>query len=157
MIRSLLAVLLVGFSVAASADVWSWTDADGKTHFVDTNTPIFTWTDENGEHHYSDTPDHEDAIAVELLWHSKGTLLDLADTLAAKDKGAYPGETEEERHARKQAEAYYCKRANEIYESYANAPQLYRTNDKGEREYLSKREMTKTLAETRAKRDDLCS
>ena len=102
-------------------------------------------------------PDHEDAVAVELVWHSKGTLQDLAGSIEETDDGAYPGETEEERYARKQAEEYYCKRATEIYDSYANAPQLYRTNDEGEREYLSKAEKAKTLAETRAKRDELCS
>ena len=157
--KLLFVVLLMVIGTAANADVWRWVDQDGKTHFVDTDTPIYTWTDESGEHHYSDTPDHEDAISVELVWHSKGTLLDLADSLAGEegDDGAYPGETEEDRYARKQAEAYYCKRATEIYESYTNAPQLYRTNEKGEREYLSKAEMAKTIAETRAKRDELCS
>lgn len=155
--RLLFFALLLGFSVAANADVWRWIDRDGKTHFVDTNTPIYVWTDESGEHHYSDMPDHEDAVAVELVWHAKGTLADLADSIEETDEGAYPGETEEERYARKQAEEYYCKRATEIYESYANAPQLYRTNDQGEREYLSKAEKAKTLAETKAKRDALCS
>ena len=150
-------VLLFGFGVAANADVWRWVDQHGKTHFVDTNTPIYTWTDEFGEHHYSDMPDHEDAVAVELVWHSKGSLQDLADSIEEPDDGAYPGETEEERYARKQAEEYYCKRATEIYDSYANAPQLYRTNDEGEREYLSKAEKARTLAETKAKRDELCS
>ena len=57
---------------------------------------------------------------------------------------------------REQAEAYYCKRATEIYDSYLNAPQLYRTNEKGEREYLSKKEAAATIAETKAKRDELC-
>jgi len=151
-------VVLLGLGAAANADVWRWVDRDGKTHFVDTNTPIYVWTDEFGEHHYSDMPDHEDAVSVELVWHSKGTLQDLAESMGEEsDDGAYPGETEEERHARQQAEAYYCKRANEIYESYINAPQLYRTNTDGEREYLSKAEKAKTLAETKARRDELCS
>lgn len=152
-------MLLLGIGAAANADVWRWVDQDGKTHFVDTDTPIYTWTDELGEHHYSDMPDHEDAVSVELVWHAKGSLDDLAGSLDDEeaDDGAYPGETEEERHARKQAEEYYCKRATEIYESYANAPQLYRTNTDGEREYLSKAEKAQTLRDTKAKRDDLCS
>ena len=156
--KLLCVVLLMVIGTAANADGWRWVDQDGKTHFVDTDTPIYTWTDELGEHHYSDMPDHEDAVAVELVWHSKGTLQDLAESIEGEDvdEGAYPGETEEERHARKQAEAYYCKRANEIYESYINAPQLYRTNEAGEREYLSKAEKAKTLQETKAKRDELC-
>jgi hypothetical protein len=139
--------------------VWKWTDAFGKTHFVDTMTPIFTWVDESGKIHYSDTPDHEDAVSVELVWHAKGTLGDLDESSEDSESGgyAYAGETAEERAEREKAEAYYCKRATEIYESYLNAPQLYRTNEQGEREYLSKKEAAATLAETKAKKDELCN
>ncbi len=152
-------VLLFGFCLAANADVWQWVDASGKTHFVDTMKPIYTWVDEFGKSHYSDTPDHEDAVSVELVWHSAGTLADVDNPAGDTESGgyAYPGETAEERAEREKAEAYYCKRANEIYESYLNAPQLYRTNESGEREYLSKQEAAATIAETKAKRDELCS
>lgn len=153
---STLALFGLVLSFAANADVWKWADNEGKTHFVDTKTPIYTWTDENGEYHYSDTPDHEDAVSVELVWHSSGSLADLEEPV--DESGfAYPGESLEERYEREQAEAYYCKRATEIYESYVNAPQLYRTNDEGEREYLNKQDKAKTIAETRARKDELCS
>lgn len=158
--KKYLIIVLCGFvfSNTATADIWKWVDKEGKTHFVDTETPIYTWVDEAGEQHYSDMPDHEDAISVELVWHSTGSLEALADSGDEAGSGpAYPGESLEERHEREQAEAYYCKRATEIYESYLNAPQLYRTNDAGEREYLNKEDKLKTLAETRAKRDALCS
>lgn len=147
-------LMLFGLAAIAQADVWKWVDANGDTHFVDTNTPIFTWVDESGDIHYSDTPDHEDAVSVELVWHAKGSLEDIEDS--GDDGYAFPGETPEERHEREQAEAYYCKRATEIYESYINAPRLYRTNAEGEREYLNKEDAAKMIAETRAKKDDLC-
>ena len=157
--KKFLAILVIfaGFCATAQADVWKWVDAQGKTHFVDTNTAIYTWVDESGDVHYSDTPDHEDAVSVELVWVSSGSL---ADTKQGEDKSgsgyAYPGETPAERAEREKAEAYYCKRATEIYESYVNAPRLYKTNDSGEREYLSKEEAAKTIAETRAQKDELC-
>ncbi len=138
--------------------MWKWVDANGKTHFVDTMKPIYTWTDENGKRHYSDTPGHEDAVSVELVWHSSGTLEDLEG--AAGDDGddgyAYPGETAEERAEREAADAYYCKRATEIFESYLNAPRLYRSNDAGEREYLTEKEAAATIAETKARMNELC-
>ena len=149
-------LLIFGLSLTASADVWMWVDANGKTHFVDTMKPIYMWTDENGKVHYSDTPDHEDAVSVELVWHSEGTLEDVADADETADGYAYPGETAEDRAERERAEAYFCKRATEIYDSYVNAPQLYRTGEDGEREYLSKADAAKTIAETRAKKDELC-
>jgi len=152
-------LLVMGFSLTANADVWKWVDEAGSTHFVDTMTAIYTWTDEDGERHYSDTPGHEDAVSVDLVWHSSGTLADLEESGedSGSDGNAYPGESEVDRLERERAEAYYCKRATEIYESYLDAPQLYRTDENGEREYLSKQDSAKTLAETRAKRDELCS
>ena len=41
-------LLLCGFALSANDDVWKWVDAGGKTHFVDTITPISTWVDEFG-------------------------------------------------------------------------------------------------------------
>ena len=158
--KTLLTILLLAgpFCGSALADVWRWVDAEGNTHYVDTNTPIFTWVDEFGKVHYSDTPDHEDAVSVELVWYSKGPLSDVdpAGDAAGDEDLAYADETPEERAARKQAEQYYCQRATEIYESYLNAPQLYRTNDQGEREYLSKEDAATTIAETKARKDELC-
>ena len=101
---------------SAAADVWKWLDADGETHFVDTSTSIFTWV-EDGKVFYSDTPDHEDAVAVQLVWISKGTLDDKESAAGSSDGYAFPGETPEERAEREDAEAYYCKRAIEIYDS----------------------------------------
>ncbi len=148
-------MIAFGWCAAAQADVWKWVDSKGDTHFVDTTKPIFTWIDESGDVHYSDTPDHADAVSVELVWHSKGTLADLKEDGGASGS-AYPGETAEERAEREKAEAYYCKRATEIYDSYVNAPRLYKTNDKGEKEYLSSEEAARTIAETRARKDELC-
>ena len=156
--KKLLAVLVLtfGFSIAAQADVWKWVDAQGKTHFVDTDTPIYTWVDESGRVFYSDKPGHEDAVSVELVWVSKGSLDEVDDADEAGSGYAYPGETPEERAEREKAEAYYCKRATEIYDSYVNAPRLYKTNESGEREYLSKEEAARTIAETRAQKDENC-
>jgi hypothetical protein len=150
-------VLLLGCAAVAEADVWKWVDASGKTHFVDTNTPIFTWVDERGDVHFSDKPDHEDAVSVELVWVAGGSLDDLQASNDESGSGyAFEGETPEERAEREDAEAYYCKRATEIYESYVNAPRLYKTNDAGEREYLSKEDAAMTIAETRAQKDEFC-
>mgnify|MGYP001822127951 FL=1 len=150
-------IFVIGFTGVAQADVWSWVDANGKTHFVDTMKSIFTWVDETGDVHYSDTPDHEAAVSVELVWVSSGSL----DTLQAKNDEpepgyAYPGETPDERAEREKVQAYYCKRATEIYDSYVNAPRLYKTTDTGEREYLSKEDADRTIAEMREQRDEQC-
>ena len=87
---------------------------------------------------------------------SSGSLAELDNTNESGSGYAYPGETPEERAEREKAEAYYCKRATEIYESYVNAPRLYKTNEAGERQYLNKEEAAKTIAETRAQKEEHC-
>lgn len=155
-------VLSIGFCPLAIADVWKWVDARGETHYVDTSTPIYTWVGDDDKVHYSDKPDHPNAVAVQLVWHSKGTLDDVEEATAdsgggSRDDDIDPNETVGQRQEREQAEAYYCKRATEIYESYVNAPQLYKTNDAGEKEYLTEEEQDATIAETKAKVDELCN
>ena len=151
--------LLLAFActAVAQADIWKWVDANGDVHLVDSKTAIYTWVDERGDVHYADTPGHEGAVSVELIWVSKGTLEATEPTEEDSGSGfAFEGETPAQRAEREQAEAYYCKRATEIYDSYVNAPHLYKTNEKVEREYLSEEEMEQTIAETRAKKDEAC-
>jgi len=154
-ISRILLLFSILFCGSAAADIWKWMDAEGKTHFVDTSTAIFTWS-EDGKFFYSDTPDHEDAIAVQLVWVAQGTLEDMESAANSSDGYAFPGETPDQRAEREDAEAYYCKKATEIYASYKNAPRLYRTNDAGEREYLSAELAEATLNETKTKMDELC-
>jgi Domain of unknown function (DUF4124) len=157
--RIMAAACLLALSLAARADVWKWVDAGGEVHFVDTMRPIYTWVDATGKHHYADKPEQSNAAAVQLVWHSSGTLADVdeKDDSSAQDAAAaHPDETAEERTAREQAEAYYCKKATEAYDSYLGAPKLYRSNDKGEREYLSKEEMAATIADAKAKKVEYC-
>jgi Domain of unknown function (DUF4124) len=154
-------LLLTGLCLDADADVWKWVDALGKTHFVDTMTPIYTWQDEYGKVHYSDKPEHESAVSVELVWHSSGTLADTkpgaAQSGSKRDKAVDPDETVDERLEREMAEAYYCKRAREIYDSYLSAPRLYSTNADGDKVYLSEEEAAATIADTQAKVAELCN
>ncbi|MDH4056511.1 MAG: DUF4124 domain-containing protein [Gammaproteobacteria bacterium] len=147
---------------SAAADIWKWVDANGETHFVSTQTAIYTWADEERVF-YSDTPDHEDAVLVQLVWHSKGTLKDTEATvetmLAAAESSdgyAFPGETPKERAEREAAEAHHCKRVTEIYKSYENAPRLYRTNAKGDREYLSDKDAKATMDDAKSKMEQAC-
>jgi len=152
-------VLILGMAQTANADIWKWVDAFGKTHFVSTMRPIYTWVDESGKMNYADHPDHEDAVSVQLVWVSEGSLDESAgSTEESKENGyAYAGETAEQRAERERAEAYYCRRATEVYESYLNAPQLYRTDADGKRQILSEADAERTITETRAKKDEFCS
>ena len=151
-------ILGLGFSLTAFADIWMWTDANDDIHFVNSSTAIYTWQDQHGGVHYADTPGDESAVLVDLVWHSTGDLDNAGEPeVQQAAKNEYPDETEAEKHERESAEAYYCKRATEIYDSYKNAPQLYKTNENGQREYLSDEEITATLADTEARVEELCN
>jgi len=146
----------------AAADIWKWVDANGETHFVSTQTSIYTCVDEE-KVFYSDTPDHEDAVLVQLVWHSKGTLKDTefnVETMLAaaesSDGYAFAGETPKERAEREAAEAHHCKRVTEIYKSYENAPRLYRTDAKGDSEYLSDKDAKATMDDAKSKMEQAC-
>jgi len=151
-----LLVLVCGLCATAHADIWMWVDEFGETHFVSTNRPIYTWLD-GGEVTFSDKPEHPNAQRVELAWHSSGNLPDAETAVVSRDRNAIPGETAAEATERRAAEAYYCSQAMDILETYQTAPQLFRTDENGEREYLSVSEAAATLVETQAKVDDLCN
>lgn len=158
-------ILIIALTVvcagAAHADIWKWVDANNKVHFVDSKSPIYTWTDEQDRVYYSDTPDHEDAVSVELVWVSSGNTDDKqnnGDESGSSDSSeyAYPGETPAQRAEREEAEAYYCKRATEVYDSYLKAPKLYETAEDGQRKYLSEKAAENLIAETRDRVDEYC-
>ena len=75
-------ILAFGICGSANADVWSWIDAKGDMHFVDTIRPIYTWQDDYGKVFFSDKPDHVNAVSVELVWHSTGSLDDIEEDKA---------------------------------------------------------------------------
>lgn len=149
----LVALVIFVPAAPALADVWKWVDTFGNTHYVESLRPIFTWV-EAGRVYYSDTPDHEDAIAVQLFWHSTGTLAEIEEGDGAEN--AASAETEKERAERLEAEKRYCQRVTEIHDSYVNAPRMYKSSDAGEREYLSEREQKKAIREIAAVMKEAC-
>lgn len=149
----LCALPLLLLASSSIADVWKWVDPLGNTRYVETLRPVFTWV-VDGKVYFSDLPDHEDAIAVQLVWHSRGKVADLDEN--GRSSVADEPETPEEAAARLEAEKKYCKRITEIHDSYVNAPRMYRVNEQKEREYLSDKEMRKAIQEISAVRKAAC-
>lgn len=151
-------IALLAIAPALRADIWKWIDTDGNVRYVDSATPIYAWRDKNGEIAFSDRPEHPDAVKAQLVWHSAGSLADLEaeDDVGSDEPGAYPGETAEDRRERERAEAYYCKQARAVYDTCVQAPRLFRTDEDGQRYYLTEEEVAATIAETKARMDELC-
>ena len=127
---------MFGLCVTANADIWKWVDEDGNVHF-------------------GDTPAHESAMTAELVTYAHDRRS--ARTNASRNKDIHPEGTAGEEQAGQDAQAFYCNRAKEIYRSYADAPRLYRTNEDGQREYLSDQETAAALANAEASVTEWCN
>lgn len=147
------AVFLLIPAPSSMADVWKWVDPLGNTRYVETLRPVFTWV-VDGKVFFSDLPAHEDAIAVQLVWHSRGNIADLDEN--GRSSATDEPETPEEAAVRLEAEKKYCKRITEIHDSYVNAPRMYRVNEQKEREYLSDGEIRKAIREISAVKKSAC-
>ena len=129
-----LALILLGLSlsIGASAAVWMWTDADGEVH-------------------YSDYPEVADAVLIDI--ESKRT--DRAEVAERREQNiARERERQEDTRLRRADEAEEkaqqkidrelakekCAKAKERYNTYYNAPRLYKPTEDGGREYLSSEE-----------------
>ena len=152
---------LFGFAAVAHADIWKWVDANGNVHFVNSDTPIYMWTDEHGRVFYSDTPGHEDAVSVELIWVSGDNLADAEpeheSQLPISGGRIFAEESQEEIEARAEQRREFCEKAKEVYNSYIKAPRLYTSDENGKRTYLSSKDATRIIEETKAKRDEACN
>lgn len=125
-------ILTIGFSTAASAE-------------------MYKWVDENGDVHFSDRPQHTNAGRIQLAY-TVGNQARQPDGEVEPSADESAAETSE----RERAEAYFCKQATEAYDEYKSAPSLYKTDDDGQREYLSDEEVADLLAETRSKISEWC-
>ena len=145
-----LVIILLGLSVSigASAAIWMWTDADGVIH-------------------YSDYPAVENAVLLDI--ESKPTdraaIAEQRRETIALERERQKGErlrrkadTEEsalQKEDRQTAKAN-CEKAREIYDTYYNAPRLYKPTADGGREYLSADEMDALRAKAKANIDEWC-
>ena len=147
----MLATILLGLSVSfsAGAAVWMWTDADGEVH-------------------YSDYPEVEDAVLVDIESSptSRTAIAEQRRETVALEREHQKGEQlrldvdKEERVEQKEDRALAkanCEQAKKAYETYYNAPRLYKPTADGGREYLSSEETDALRAKAKASVDEWCN
>lgn len=129
---------------------------------------VFRWVDENGEVHYSDVPENDDAVMVLITSNPTDP-----DAIAAQRENAVAVEIEREKRAQQEqtakaeqkqeqkqdndVRAQNCQKAKDIYDSYYNAPRLYKPTEDGGREYLSGPEMDQLRAKANADVEKWCN
>ena len=145
-----LAIILLGLSVSigANAAVWMWTDAGGEVH-------------------YSDFPEVADAVLVEIESSptDRAAVADRRRQTIALERERQKGDRlrresdaedgAQQKQDREMAEKN-CERSKEIYDTYYNAPRLYKPTADGGREFLSSEETDALRAKAKASIDEWC-
>jgi hypothetical protein len=139
--RVLLCAALLAWSGLASAVVYKWVDAQGKTQYGDR------------------PPDGVHAEVVELLGTHPSTTR-VSSAPAASDKPAVPAESTQVKKevAADVAEARQkqCTDAQERYKKLIEGRHLYKTGENGERVYLTSDEIDTERLDAKKEIDDLC-
>ncbi len=145
-ILSFTAALLIAGSALASGEVWRWKDANG------------TW-------HYSDQPQ----AGAELVRRG-GRPANPTDSTqpsasqkpaspAMTDSGSSPVSSEVAAQVRQEAAAAktdQCKKADEAYQKAVQARRIYKTDEAGNRIFMSDAEIDSARLQARSTRDVAC-
>jgi Domain of unknown function (DUF4124) len=141
-------VLLACLSMAASADVFRWVDAQGRVH-------------------YSDRPDSDKAVRVGIVSHasdpdaiaaraqSENDQRAKADAQQAQQRSTQNTASAVQKDVEKSREGQ-CKEAKEHYRIAIESQKLYRVGKNGEREYLTSQEIDEARLNARKDMDSVC-
>jgi hypothetical protein len=140
--RVLLCAALLAWSSFASAVVYKWVDAQGKTQYGDR------------------PPDGVHAEIVEILGTHPTTHSTTAAAPAASDKAAAPSQNTEAKKevAADVADAHQkqCAEAQDRYKKLIEGRHLYKTGENGERVYMTSEEIDTERLDAKKEIDDLC-
>ena|ERR1700677_1857602 len=142
--RVLLCVLLMGWSVMASAVVYKWVDAQGKVQYGDR------------------PPDGVHAEVVELLGIHNSGHSNSAVTGADKPAAAptSPSATDTKKAVDNdvaQVREKECADAKDRYQKLIEGRRLYKTGENGERQYLTSDEIDAERLSAKRDVDDICN
>jgi hypothetical protein len=141
-------LMLTCLSMAASADVFRWVDADGRVH-------------------YSDRPDSEKAVRVGIVSHATDPDAIAARAQSEADDRAKAANQQAQQQAQQNTSTAVqkdveksregqCKEAKEHYRVAIESQKLYRIGKNGEREYLTSQEIDEARLNARKDMDSVC-
>jgi hypothetical protein len=142
------ALLLIGASFAAQADVYRWVDAQGEVHYSDRWVPGSVLIKVEGSRA---TPQ----AAAAARTADQNRLAVTNDRIGVEQ--AQTAETRAVQRDVDQARTGQCKEAKERYEKSIQARRIFRTGKDGEREYLNDAEATEWRLKARSEMQEACS
>lgn len=139
---ALLALVLV--SPLATAQVYKWTDANGQVHYGDT-------APSNATQIKAPTPP-----ALQSAPQSAPPATRPGAPPAGAPTGASRDQAKQVERDVATARAQQCKEARENYDKSVRAQRIFKTNAKGEREYLSDKDADTTRLQLKTNVDTAC-
>ena len=151
--RKLCVLILTAAAVATgtpaiAGEIYKFVDDDGNMHFVDRPSG------QSGEERLQLTYARTSSNAVDAQIKSRQQYEEAREK--RREEQMTQREAEETLRVEARQRAAECQEHRARLESYLQARRLYRETEAGEREYLSKEEAARTIAETRAQKDELC-
>ena len=149
MLMRIAAVLgLMVVSLAASADVYKWVDAQGRTH-------------------YSDRPDSYNAERLAVASRrTNSSAVSERNAVEQEQRQRADAQSTEQRREQSSTQSVrddvaktrdkQCKEAQEQYRVAIESQKLYRVGKDGEREYLTSAEIDEARLNARRARDQVC-
>jgi uncharacterized protein DUF4124 len=141
------ATALIGAMMAAHADVYRWTDAQGHVQYSDRWVPGSVLIKTTGTHNPATPPPPQQTSDQQKLAASNAALADeqaqrQTEQTVQKDVAA--------------ARAEQCKKVTESYQKSIDSRRLYKEGKNGEREYLSEGEMEAYRAKLLNEKQQVC-
>ena len=139
----------------------------GLSVWIGANAAIWMWTDDDGVVHYSDYPASENAVLLEIeskptdqaaIAEQRKKTIALERERRKGDRLRQEADAEEstQKSEDRQTAKANCAKAKEIYDTYYNAPRLFKPTADGGREYLSSEETDALRAKARTDIDEWC-
>ena len=149
--KSLLVLAIIAATCAQAGDVWRWKDAQGVTHYSDVPVQGAVRVKQNVSSSSSSAGQSQGTTAGQ-----SGPVLTPQGVALADEQRQQQvaGKAVLQDIAKKRNEQ--CKAANAQYEQLISSTRIYR-EEKGERTYLSAKELEEARVRVRQERDAVCS
>jgi hypothetical protein len=148
--RLIYAAIAIAIATPVAAQLYKWTDKDGKTHYSDTPPPgQETKSLSVGSGTTTSTPAPASAGAKTAVERDKEAE---AARKAGRDAAKKSEDAAKDAAGREEA----CSRAKAAYATYADGGRIHKYNDKGERDYLSDEEIEKERVRSQREMNEAC-
>jgi hypothetical protein len=140
-----IAATLFGIATAAHADVYRWTDAQGRVQYSDRWVPGSTLIKSTSPHNpASEQPAQTDQQKLAASNSNLAQQQAQRDTEQAVKQDVATSKAEQ------------CKKVSEAYQKAIESRRMYKEGQKGEREYVSDQEADAYRAKLLGERKELC-